>query len=248
MIRAEKELDKEQPANAATQKNFVKGLLRWNETGNQRPMPWKGEKNPYKIWLSEIMLQQTRVEQGVHYYQRFVDAFPTVQHLAHAPEQQVFKLWEGLGYYSRCKNLIATAQYITQNLNGVFPNTYEALLNLRGIGPYTAAAIGSFAYNLPYAVLDGNVFRVLSRIFDIETPIDTTEGKKLFAALAQQLLPKHKACTYNQAIMDFGATVCKPVPECAHCFFNQQCAAYLHNKQLLLPVKSKQLQVKERWF
>ena len=230
------------------QRKWVNGLLHWHQTDNRRHMPWKGEKDPYKIWLSEIILQQTRVEQGLPYYQRFIAAFPTVFDLANAPEQQVFKLWEGLGYYTRCRNLIATAQYITTQLNGVFPNTYDAIVTLKGIGPYTAAAIASFAYNLPYAVVDGNVFRVLSRIYDIDTPIDMPEGKKQFAVLAQQILPKKQSAAYNQAIMDFGATVCKPVPECAHCFFNQYCGAYLHGKQQNLPVKAKRTKVKERWF
>jgi A/G-specific adenine glycosylase len=227
---------------------FVKGLLYWHQTDNHRLMPWKGEKDPYKIWLSEIILQQTRVEQGLGYYNRFVEAFPTVQQLAAAPEQQVFKLWEGLGYYTRCKNLIATAKHIANERQGVFPSTYESILALKGVGPYTAAAIASFAYNLPHAVLDGNVFRVLSRIFDIELPIDTTEGKKYFAEQAQALLPQDKAGIYNQALMDFGATICKPQPECAQCFFKDACAAFELSKQAALPVKEKKLKIKERWF
>jgi A/G-specific adenine glycosylase len=232
----------------ATAKKFVSGLLQWNHSVNDRHMPWKGEKDPYKIWLSEIMLQQTRVEQGLGYYQRFVAAFPTVHHLANAPEQQVFKLWEGLGYYSRCRNLIHTAQFIAKELGGVFPADYAAILDLKGVGAYTAAAIASFAYNQPYAVLDGNVFRVLSRIFYIDQPIDTTEGKKYFSALAQSILPKDKAGEYNQAIMDFGAVVCKPAPECAACFFNRHCKAFLHDRQLTVPVKSKRTLVRKRWF
>lgn len=229
-------------------KSFRAGLLRWNKEANRRQMPWKGERDPYKIWLSEIILQQTRVEQGLGYYQRFVQTFSNVHALAGAPEQQVFKLWEGLGYYSRCKNLITTANYISKELGGVFPKTYEAILALKGVGPYTAAAIASFAYNLPYAVLDGNVFRVLSRIFCIDMPIDSTEGKKMFSALAQETLDQEKAGEYNQAIMDFGATVCKPVPECAHCFFNSSCRAFLQGKQDALPVKGKAAPLRERWF
>ncbi len=227
---------------------FVKSLLYWNRRSNNRLMPWKGEKDPYKIWLSEIILQQTRVEQGLGYYNRFVATFPTVQQLAAAPEQQVFKLWEGLGYYTRCKNLIATAKYIANELDGQFPKGFSDVLALKGVGPYTAAAIVSFAYNEPYAVLDGNVFRVLSRLFDIELPIDSTEGKKYFAQLAQELLPKGKADIYNQALMDFGATICKPQPECAQCFFNGRCAAFNLNKQAALPVKEKKLIKRERWF
>ena len=233
---------------SASAKRFVQGLLRWNESENDRQMPWKGEKDPYKIWLSEIILQQTRVEQGRSYYERFVQTFATVQELADAPEQAVFKLWEGLGYYSRCRNLIAAARTITEEHGGTFPTNYETILSLKGVGPYTAAAIASFAYNLPHAVLDGNVFRVLSRIFDIETPIDSTEGKKVFTQVAQSLLPKGKAGEYNQAIMDFGATICKPVPECAACFFNSHCRAFKLNKQALLPIKEKKTLIRERWF
>ncbi|MDQ3842916.1 MAG: A/G-specific adenine glycosylase [Bacteroidota bacterium] len=239
---------KKSSAAKALGQAFTTNLLQWNEKQNRRQMPWKGEKDPYKIWLSEVILQQTRVEQGLAYYNRFVQAFPTVHHLASAPEQQVFKLWEGLGYYTRCKNLIASAHYISEDLKGVFPADYASIVQLKGVGPYTAAAIASFAYNLPYAVLDGNVFRVLARIFGNETPVDSTGGKKLFSHLAQQLLPPQQAGTYNQAIMDFGATVCKPQPDCAVCFFNNQCIAFLRNKQLLLPVKTKQNKLKERWF
>ena len=231
-----------------TSKKFVHALLHWNRTENDRPMPWKGEKDPYRIWLSEVMLQQTRVEQGWGYYNRFIAAYPTINDLARAPEQEVYKLWEGLGYYSRCRNLIHTARYISEHLKGVFPADYEAILQLKGVGSYTAAAIASFAYNLPYAVLDGNVYRVLSRIFYIDQPIDTTEGKKYFSALAQSILPEKEAGEYNQAIMDFGAVICKPSPECARCFFNQHCKAFLQDKQLTVPVKSKRTLVKERWF
>jgi A/G-specific adenine glycosylase len=227
---------------------FVKNLLKWNKTKNGRQMPWKGEKDPYRIWLSEIILQQTRVEQGLAYYQRFIENYPCIKHLALAPEQEVFKLWEGLGYYSRCKNLIETARYIHNELNGAFPKDYDRILALKGIGSYTAAAISSFAYNLPYAVLDGNVFRVLSRIFDIETPIDTSDGKSIFARLAQSIIPDKNPAEYNQAMMDFGATICKRSPECPTCFFNTKCSAFIQGKQLSLPVKLKRVSVKTRWF
>lgn len=236
------------PAEKDLGRAFCKGLLHWNYHENSREMPWKGEADPYKIWLSEIILQQTRVEQGWKYYERFVSAFPTIKDLAAATDQEVFKLWEGLGYYSRCKNLLATARYIAAERNGVFPQSYEEILALKGVGPYTAAAIASFAYNAPYAVLDGNVFRVLSRIYALELPIDTTEGKKAFTQLAQEQLPLKQAAAYNQAIMDFGAVICKPVPACAHCFFQHQCQAFLLHKQALLPLKSKKMQVRERWF
>ena len=169
---------------------FVRQLLKWNSDHNKRLMPWKGEKDPYKIWLSEIILQQTRVEQGLDYYNRFIVAFPNIHLLAKAPETTVFKLWEGLGYYTRCKNLIATAKYISNDLKGKFPDTYEEILALKGVGPYTAAAIGSFAFNLPRAVVDGNVFRVLSRYFGNAIPIDSNDGKKIFTSLANELLDK----------------------------------------------------------
>ncbi len=227
---------------------FSSGLLKWNKTKNYRQMPWKGEKDPYKIWLSEIILQQTRVEQGLKYYTQFLEAFPTVKHLATASEQNVFKLWEGLGYYNRCRNLIYTSRLIHNQYHGIFPSTYQEILSLKGVGEYTAAAIASFAYNLPFAVLDGNVYRVLSRIHGIDTPIDTKEGKNIFSRLADYHLPHKKAGKYNQAIMDFGATVCKPLPDCESCFFKKNCIAFQKNKQHQLPVKINKLLQKERWF
>ena len=239
---------KTEEAERKRRKDFVQQLLHWNQYENNRQMPWKGEKDPYKIWLSEIILQQTRVEQGLSYYQNFIAAFPTITALAKAPEEKVFKLWEGLGYYSRCRNLIQTAKFIADEMNGVFPKAYATILSLKGVGTYTAAAIASFAYNLPYAVLDGNVYRVLSRIFDIEMPIDSTQGKKDFSALAQAILPPKKAGAYNQAIMDFGAVVCKPAPLCNDCFFNKRCLAFLKGKQDLLPVKEKQNKIRKRWL
>jgi A/G-specific adenine glycosylase len=229
-------------------KAFVEKLLIWNKKENNRQMPWKGEKDPYKIWLSEIILQQTRVDQGLNYYENFIRTFPDVHALASAREEKVFKLWEGLGYYSRCRNLIIAAKFISNNLDGIFPKDFDSILQLKGVGNYTASAIASFAYNLPHAVLDANVFRVLSRIFDIETPIDSAQGKKCFIELAQNILPQHKAGEYNQAIMDFGAVICRPNPECKICFFKKNCKAYLKGKQVLLPVKEKKLKIKERWL
>lgn len=212
-------------------------------------MPWKGEKDPYKIWLSEIILQQTRVEQGWDYYKKFTKAFPTVKKLATASEKEVYKMWEGLGYYSRCKNLILTARYIANELKGKFPEQYEEIIQLKGVGNYTAAAIASFAYNQPYAVLDGNVFRVLSRIFGVDIPVDSQEGKKYFTALANQLLDKKKAGAYNQAIMDFGAVICKPVtPVCGECPFKRNCFAYKEKRVNDFPVKSKKIRIRERRF
>src|SRR5262245_24307425 len=229
--------------------DFTKKLLTWNKSSNKRQMPWKGEKDPYKIWLSEIILQQTRVEQGLEYYKKFIAKFPTVHDLAKAPEQQVFKLWEGLGYYTRCKNLVATAKVISKEKGGKFPNTYEDIKALKGIGPYTAAAISSFAFNLPYAVVDGNVFRVLARVFGVSTPIDSTAGKKYFTQLADDLLDKKQPGTYNQAIMDFGAVICKPeAPLCNQCPFNKTCYAYLNKKISELPVKEKKISIRKRWF
>jgi A/G-specific adenine glycosylase len=227
---------------------FSEILLKWNRENNKRQMPWKGEKDPYKIWLSEIILQQTRVEQGLNYYRRFISAFPTIHKLANAPDKKIYKLWEGLGYYSRCAHLIKTAGYISRDLNGQFPDKYEEIKKLKGVGPYTAAAIASFAFNEPYAVLDGNVFRVLSRIFGIDKPIDSTEGKKIFNQLANELLDKRKAASYNQAIMDFGATVCKLIPVCQQCPFNKYCKAFLNGQVFSLPVKAKKITIQKRYF
>lgn len=228
---------------------FTKHLLKWNRAQNGRQMPWKGEKDPYKIWLSEIILQQTRVDQGLAYYERFIHAFPTVKKLAAADENKVFKLWEGLGYYNRCKNLIATARFISQQLKGKFPSAYNKLLELKGIGPYTAAAISSFAFNEKRAVVDGNVQRIFSRYFGITTPVDSTEGKKLFQQLADSLVPSQNPGIYNQAIMDFGATICKPAnPLCQECCQRKDCQALRFNKMKELPVKGKKLIRQERWF
>jgi len=228
---------------------FTEKLLDWNREVNTRNMPWKGEKDPYRIWLSEIILQQTRVEQGWPYYERFIQHYPTVEKLATAPEEEVFRLWQGLGYYARCKNMLAAAREITNTYLGKFPNQYEQIKSLKGIGPYTAAAIASFAFNLPYAVLDGNVFRVLSRYFGIETPIDSTAGKKQFDTLAQELLPDGASAAYNQSIMDFGAVVCKPQqPLCEDCPLRKKCVALQQQLVPLLPIKTKKLQIKKRYF
>lgn len=228
---------------------FKQKLLSWHRRSNKRELPWKGEKDVYKIWLSEIILQQTRAGQGQKYYERFVKKYPTIQKLAKAPIEEVYKLWEGLGYYNRCKNLHATAREIVFEKNGVFPFSYDSLLKLKGVGPYTAAAIASFAYNLPHAVVDGNVFRVLSRFFAIDQPIDTGKGKKLFADLAQNCLDYRQPALYNQAIMDFGATVCKPeLPLCTECVLKRKCKAFLESKTSELPVKEKTVTQKDRWF
>ena len=227
---------------------FSEVLLKWNQETNDRPMPWRGEKDPYKVWLSEVILQQTRVEQGITYYNKFITAFPSINSLASAPEQTVFKLWEGLGYYNRCRNLIDTAKNIVNNLGGKFPDQYDEIKKLKGIGPYTASAIASFVFNEPRAVVDGNVFRVLSRVFGLDAPIDTVEGKRMFTQLANELISKHEPALFNQAIMDFGAVVCKPAPNCKQCPFNAFCKAFHDNAVLRLPVKTKKVIVQRRWF
>ena len=212
-------------------------------------MPWKGEKDPYKIWLSEIILQQTRVEQGLNYYTKFVKAFPDIIKLANANDKKVMKMWEGLGYYSRCRNLLTAARFIAKTYKGKFPDSYQNIKALKGVGPYTASAISSFAFNLPHAVVDGNVYRVLSRVFGIRTAVDTTEGKKYFNKLAEELLDKKQPGIYNQAIMDFGAVVCKPVsPECEECYLRKHCYAFVNNAIKVLPVKEKKISIIERWF
>ena len=227
---------------------FTRQLLQWAKKVN-RPMPWKGEKNPYLIWLSEIILQQTRVEQGLPYFLKFKEKYPSVHELAHASEDEVMKLWEGLGYYSRARNLHSTAKFISKKLDGKFPNIYEDILALKGVGGYTAAAIASFAYDLPYAVLDGNVFRVLARYFGIKTPVDTTEGKKFFATLTSELLDKKHPAIYNQGIMDFGAIQCTAKnPKCINCILKNNCTAFFENTVSLFPVKSKRIEKKTRYF
>ena len=236
-------------AQADLARKFSTLLLSWNRKKNNRQMPWKGEKDPYKIWLSEIILQQTRVEQGLHYYNNFVNTFPDIHRLASAPDEKVFKMWEGLGYYTRCRNLIATARHISSTYQGVFPNEYEEIKSLKGIGPYTAAAISSFAFNLPYAVVDGNVFRVLARFFGVAEPIDSAAGKAFFTTLANELLDKKQPGIYNQAIMDFGAVVCKPVsPLCTGCVLRKNCNAFLNKRVNDLPVKTKKITIRKRWF
>lgn len=231
------------------ERDFTRLLMQWNTRHNTRQMPWKGEKEPYRIWLSEIILQQTRVEQGWNYYRNFLEAYPNIESLAAAPDQAVLKLWEGLGYYNRCRNLLHTARKIVSERNGVFPDTYEGLLALKGVGPYTAAAIASFAFELPFAVLDGNVFRVLSRYFGVGEATDSTKGKQVFTELAEKVLDKKHPGTYNQAIMDFGATICKPVaPHCAVCPMQPTCKAFQEGRVNQLPLKEKTLQRKTRWF
>jgi len=227
---------------------FATELLHWYKP-QDRPLPWKGINDPYRIWLSEIILQQTRVDQGLPYYQKFVAHFPHVEDLAKAEEDEVLKLWQGLGYYSRARNLHATAKMIVNDFDGQFPTTYKGLLQLKGVGPYTAAAIASFAYQLPHAVVDGNVYRVLARYFGINSPIDKSAAKKRFQKIANELLAQDAPATYNQAIMDFGATVCTPKKAaCDNCPLNTKCTAYANDKVYALPRKSKRIKHRKRYF
>jgi A/G-specific adenine glycosylase len=216
---------------------------------HKRILPWRDEKDPYKIWISEIILQQTRVDQGYSYFNRFVEKYPAVELLANAEADDVLKLWQGLGYYSRARNLHAAAKAIVDKYGGVFPHEYKDVLSLKGVGEYTAAAIVSFAYNRPYAVVDGNVYRVLSRIFAIEDPIDSGKGKKLFKELAEALLDKSNPGLHNQAIMEFGALQCVPAsPDCLNCPASSLCLAYAQDKVSRYPVKMGKVKNKERYF
>ena len=225
---------------------FAETLLRWYDR-NARQLPWRETRNPYKVWLSEVILQQTRVVQGLSYYDRFLCNYPTVQALAAAEEDDVLRLWQGLGYYSRARNLHRAARIIADV--GVFPKTYDELRRLPGVGDYTAAAIASLAYGLPYAVVDGNVYRVLARYFGIRTPIDSTAGKKQFAELAQELLDIKNPARYNQAIMDFGALQCTPqAPHCDTCPLMNSCSAWADRCVETLPLKSKRTSQRSRYF
>ena len=227
---------------------FSNSLIQWY-LQYKRDLPWRNNSNPYTIWLSEIMLQQTRVAQGLPYFLRFTNAFPDVFDLANATEEEVLKLWQGLGYYSRARNLHQTAKKIASEFNGEFPKTYIELVKLKGIGQYTAAAIASFAYNEDVPVVDGNVFRVLARYFDIDTDIASSAAKKEFTQLANELLPTGKANIFNQAIMEFGALQCVPKnPDCGNCIFNKSCLALKNKKVTQLPVKLKKLKVRHRFF
>ncbi|KIX21746.1 adenine glycosylase [Flavobacterium sp. 316] len=227
---------------------FSNSLIDWY-LQNKRNLPWRNTNDPYQIWLSEIILQQTRVAQGMPYFEAFIGNFPTVLDLASASEEEVLKLWQGLGYYSRARNLHAAAKYIVNELNGVFPSTYKELLELKGVGDYTAAAIASFSYNEPVAVVDGNVFRVLARIFNISSDIAIPKTKKEFQKLAQELLPIDNAASFNQAIMEFGALQCVPKsPNCEVCVFNSKCLALQKKIVDKLPVKQKKVKVRNRYF
>lgn len=227
---------------------FSSALIAWYKK-SKRDLPWRNTSDPYLIWLSEIILQQTRVDQGLPYYMKFASAFPTIAHLAKASQDEVLRLWQGLGYYSRGRNLHFTANQIVQDFGGKFPVIYEDLLKLKGVGAYTAAAIASFCTNQPYAVVDGNVYRVLARYFGVESDISMHASKQEFQSLANELLPVKSPGLYNQAIMEFGALQCVPKnPNCAVCPLQNSCFAYKYKKVSLLPVKSKKVKIKKRYF
>lgn len=223
-------------------------IINWYRR-NKRDLPWRNTKNPYFVWLSEIILQQTRVNQGMKYYFKFIEEYPTIETLASADEQHVLSNWQGLGYYSRARNLHATAKDIVSKYNGEFPDTYSDILRLKGVGEYTAAAIGSFCFDLKYAVLDGNVYRVLSRVFDIDLPIDSGKGKKYFSQLAKELLPSNNIDEYNQGIMEFGALHCLPKnPNCISCELNTSCLAFQRKTVDKRPVKKGKIKIRNRYF
>jgi A/G-specific adenine glycosylase len=223
---------------------FSATIMAWYAE-HQRELPWRQTKDPYAIWLSEIILQQTRVAQGLPYYERLLAAFPTVRDLAEAPEASLLRLWQGLGYYSRARNLQKAARMIVRDFAGVFPSTYDDIITLPGVGPYTAAAIASFAFNEAKAVVDGNVYRVLSRVFAVETDIASSAARNVFTELAQSLIPASDPAGFNQAIMEFGALQCTPAPDCAVCPLRISCAAFISKRVSELPLKSKKTKVKE---
>jgi A/G-specific adenine glycosylase len=228
--------------------SFSNTLIIWYRN-NKRDLPWRNTNNPYLIWLSEIILQQTRVEQGLPYYLRFSETYPTIESFANASEDQILRMWQGLGYYSRGRNMLKTAKVIQKDYEGVFPKAYADLITLTGIGEYTAAAISSFSSNEAKAVVDGNVYRLIARYFGISTPINSTLGKKEFQAIADELLDKNNAGEHNQAMIEFGALQCKPKnPDCSICPFQASCFAYHHQKINELPVKIKKLKIRERFF
>ena len=213
-----------------------------------RTLPWRGISDPYRIWLSEIILQQTRIEQGRDYYHRFVEAFPTVADLAAASEEQVLRLWQGLGYYSRARNLHAAAQYIMNECGGTFPSDYQGILKLKGVGRYTAAAIASFAFRLPHPVIDGNVYRFISRLYGITTPIATDTAYTEFETLLLKKMDYHYPDRFNAALMDFGSLQCKPLPDCTQCPFADECIAFRTSRVDVLPVKAVKAKPTDRWF
>ena len=228
--------------------SFNSNLTNWFDK-NKRELPWRKSNDPYKIWLSEIILQQTQVKQGLPYYNKFLKNYPNIYELARSSENEVMKNWQGLGYYSRARNLHFPAKYIVHELNGIFPKKYIDLIKLKGVGDYTASAIASICFDESVAVLDGNVFRVLSRYFGIEIPVNSTHGIKHFKSLAKSLLPKKRIGDYNQAVMEFGALQCKPkLPNCRICPINVNCVAFATNNTKNLPIKIKRTKIKDRYF
>ncbi len=228
--------------------NFSNILINWY-LDNKRDLPWRQTTNPYFIWMSEIILQQTRVDQGLPYYLNFIEKYPTVFDLANADIQEVLKLWQGLGYYSRARNLHFSANYIVKELNGNFPATYKEILKLKGVGDYTASAIASICFDEPTAVVDGNVYRVLARFYGVDLAINSTKGIKYFKELAQELIDVKNSATHNQAIMEFGARMCKPQnPDCDICPLNDKCIALEKKKIKELPCKEKKIKIKKRYF
>lgn len=228
--------------------DFGDRLNSWYDR-NKRDLPWRNSNDPYKIWLSEIILQQTRVDQGLDYYLRFVEKYPTVFKMASASEDEIFKLWQGLGYYNRAANMISTARTIVEKHNGIFPGNRDELLKLKGVGSYTSAAIASMAFEEPVAVVDGNVYRVVSRVFGVKTPINTSAAKLEFDTIASDLLGKHPPGKYNQALMEFGALFCKPQnPDCEQCIFRSGCYAFENNLVKDLPVKKAKTAVRKRYL
>ncbi len=229
-------------------KLFSSWLIDWYRV-HRRQLPWRETNDPYKIWLSEVILQQTRVAQGLPYYQEFISNYPNVEALAQAEEEAVLCLWQGLGYYSRARNLHACARTIVSKLGGEFPSSYNDLLQLQGVGPYTAAAIASIAFKEPVPVVDGNVYRVLSRVFGVKEDVASSQGKKAFYELAQLLIPRENADLYNQAIMEFGALNCTPLkPKCKSCIFKSHCVAFHTASQYEMPVKSRKIKIKKRYL
>lgn len=227
---------------------IVLGILNWYQK-NARNLPWRDTKDPYKIWLSEIILQQTQIVQGLNYYEKFIEKFSTINLLAQAEEDQILKLWQGLGYYSRARNLHKAAKMVQEKFNGQFPQTYEEIIQLPGVGDYTASAIASFAYQLPYPVLDGNVFRFIARLYNIDLPIDEQKNRKVFIALLEELMQNQAPDTFNNAMMEMGATVCKPQnPLCDSCPVQLFCEAYKQKTIAMRPVKSKKVKVSTKHF
>jgi len=223
-------------------------ILKWYDK-NKRDLPWRHTKNPYNIWISEIILQQTRMEQGIYYYNRFISRFPDLETLANSDEKDVLLLWQGLGYYSRARNLHLTSKYIFNQLNSEFPETYDDLIKLKGIGDYTASAISSICFAKAQPVLDGNVFRIISRVYEIKNPIDLNNSRKVFKEKANEMMPSERFGDYNQALMDFGSIICKPLkPLCSSCVISKFCSAFKNNSVEYFPVKNSKGKIKHLYF